>query len=281
MTEEGYFINQELMEEMVRLNRQAHLVTREMLGALPEPLPVAAWQDVLDLACGPGEWVMQMARAYPHLRQVIGVDKSRRMIAYANAQAEAEEEQRVSFRVMDVTQPLDFPDNSFDLVNGRFLLSFMRREQWPLLLAECVRILRTGGVLRITEQESGYTNDPYLQRYIDVWGEAWRKAGHAFALTHAYVGLTVVLKLMMREAGLVNPAHRPISIDLSTGQPAHQPLLENLAEALRLAEPFLLKTGVIEQKDIAKLHAQMESLVGKANFCAYWLLQTVWAFKPE
>jgi len=110
---------------------------------------------------------------------------------------------------------------------------------------------------------------------------AWRKAGHAFALTHAYVGLTVVLKLMMREAGLVNPAHRPISIDLSTGQPAHQPLLENLAEALRLAEPFLLKTGVIEQKDIAKLHAQMESLVGKANFCAYWLLQTVWAFKPE
>ncbi len=173
MTEEGYFINQELMEEMVRLNRQAHLVTREMLGALPEPLPVAAWQDVLDLACGPGEWVMQMARAYPHLRQVIGVDKSRRMIAYANAQAEAEEEQRVSFRVMDVTQPLDFPDNSFDLVNGRFLLSFMRREQWPLLLAECVRILRPGGVLRITEQESGYTNDPYLQRYIDVWGEAY------------------------------------------------------------------------------------------------------------
>ncbi|SRR5579883_2085635 len=277
----GYFINQELVEEMVRLNRQAYLVTREMGGALPEPLPVAAWQDVLDLACGPGEWVMQIARSYPHLRQVIGVDKSQRMIAYANAQAEAEEEQKVSFRVMDVTQPLAFPDHSFDLVNGRFLLSFMRREQWPLLLAECVRILRPGGVLRLTEQESGYTNDGVYQRYIDLWGDAWRKAGHAFALTHAYVGLTVVLKPMMQKAGLVNPAHRPVSIDLSTGQPAHSDLLKNLAEALRLAEPFLLRTGVMTQREMAKLHAQMESLVGKAGFCAYWLLQTVWAFKPE
>lgn len=277
----GYFINQELLEEMVRLNRQANLVTREMGGALPESLNVNAFQDVLDLACGPGEWVMQIARSYPHLQHIVGVDKSKRMIAYANAQAEAEEVHKASFRVMDVTQPLDFPDNSFSLVNGRFLLSFMRREQWPLLLAECFRILRPGGVLRISEQESGYTNDPVYQRYIDVWGEAWRKAGHAFALTHAYIGVTVMLKQMMREAGLINPAHRPVSIDLSTGQSAHNELLKNLAEALKLAGPFLIKTGVITQRDVTKLHSQMENLVDKTDFCAYWLLQTVWSFKPE
>lgn len=193
----GYFINQELLEEMVRLNRQAYLVTREMGGVLPEPLYGPTSQDVLDLACGPGEWVMQMASSYPHLHHVVGVDKSQRMIAYANAQAEAEEIHEASFRVMDVTQPLDFPDHSFSLVNGRFLLSFMRREQWPFLLSECSRILRPGGVLYITEQESGYTNDPVYQRYIDVWGEACRKAGHAFAFTPAYIGVTVMLKQIM------------------------------------------------------------------------------------
>src|SRR2546421_638947 len=156
------------------------------------------------------------------------------MVAYANAQAEAEE-RVVSFRVMDITQPLDFPDASFDLINARFLLSFMKREQWPILLQECHRILRPGGILRVTEQESGYANDPIYQQYIDVWGEAWRKADHAFALTRAYIGVTVVLKLLMQEAGFVDPQHRPISIDLSTGQPVHQELLENLAQALKLA----------------------------------------------
>jgi SAM-dependent methyltransferase len=278
-----YFINQELVEEMVRLNRQASLVTGEMGGVLPEPLDLARIESVLDLACGPGEWVMQLAHACPHVRQVIGVDKSKRMIAYANAnaQAEAEEERGVSFRVMDITEaPLDFPDASFDLVNGRFLLSFMRREQWPLLLSECFRLLRPGGVLRISEQESGYTNDPIYQSYIDTWGEAWRKAGHSFALTRAYIGVTVVMKQLMGEAGLVNPEHRPVSIDLSTGQPSHQALLENLAEALHLASPFLLKLGVIKQQRIHSLHSEMQGLIGKKGFSAYWVLQTVWASKP-
>jgi ubiquinone/menaquinone biosynthesis C-methylase UbiE len=278
-----YFINQELVEEMVRLNRQASLVTREMGGVLPtqEQLDLSCIHRVLDLACGPGEWVLEIARLHPHLDLVVGVDKSRRMIAYANAQAEAKDLSKVSFRVMDITDtPLDFEDASFDLINGRFLLSFMMREQWPVLLAECVRLLRPGGVLRISEQESGYTNSPAYQNYIDVWGEAWRKADHAFALTKAYIGVTVVMKQMMLEAGLENPQHRPISIDLSTGQSVHRPLLENLAEAIKLASPFLVKLNVITQKKINLLHDEMEGLIGKEGFSAYWLLQTVWASKP-
>lgn len=282
-TNNEYFINQELVEEMVRLNRQAALVTREMGGVLPEQEqhPMSRIQRVLDLACGPGEWAMEVARLHPRLQQVVGVDKSRRMIAYANAQAEAGDAP-VSFRVMDITEsPLDFADGSFDLINGRFLLSFMRREQWPILLSECFRLLRPGGVLRISEQESGYTNSQTYQNYIDVWGEAWRKADHAFALTKAYIGVTVVMKQMMVEAGLEHPQHRPVSIDLSTGQPSHQALLENLAEAIKLASPFLLKLGVITQRRIHSLHDEMEGLIGKKGFSAYWVLQSVWASKPD
>lgn len=85
-----YFINQELVEEIVRLNRQAALVTQEMGGVLAEQAEPAVFNDVLDLACEPGEWAMQAARSFLHF-QVVGVDKSRRMIAYAQAQAEAQE----------------------------------------------------------------------------------------------------------------------------------------------------------------------------------------------
>jgi ubiquinone/menaquinone biosynthesis C-methylase UbiE len=274
-----YFINQELVEEMVRLNRQAALVTQEMGGELAEQQEIAAFNDVLDLACGPGEWAMQVARSSPHF-QVVGVDKSRRMIAYAQAKAEAQE-RGVAFRVMDITQPLDFADRSFDLVNGRFLLSFMKREQWLPLLTECFRILRPGGVVRISEQESGFANDPVYQQYMDLWGTAWRKAGHAFASTPAYIGVTVELKNLMRQAGFIAPQHRPIAIDLSTGQPAHQPLLENLAEALKLASPFLLRLNITTQKKINSLHEEMKGLIGKEGFSAYWFLQTVWATKPS
>jgi ubiquinone/menaquinone biosynthesis C-methylase UbiE len=280
MSQSEYFINQELMQEMVRLLRQAALVTTEMGGALPEQTDPAALSHVLDLACGPGEWVREAARSYPHLERVVGVDRSRRMVEYANVQAEAEGARTVSFRVMDITQPLDFEDSSFDLINGRFLLSFMKREQWPLLLAECHRLLRPGGVVRITEQESGYTNDASYQAYIDLWGSAWRKAGHAFALTPAYIGVTVEMKRLMSEAGFVARQHRPISIDLSTGQPAHREMVENLAEALKLASQFLKNLHVTTQKKIDTLHGEMEALIGKVGFCAYWFLQTIWSQKP-
>ena len=283
MTEQQgtYFINEQLIEEMVRLMRQANLVTEAMEGVLPEQdeQTLAGVRDILDLACGPGEWVMRVAGEYPNFR-VSGVDKSRRMIAYASVQAEAEGISNVHFREMDITQPLGFADASFDLVNIRFVLTFMKRDQWPLLLAECYRILRPGGTLRITEQESGFSSDLVYQRYIDLWGDAWIKAGHAFAHTHAYIGVTVMLKFMMRQIGFIEPKHRPISIDLSSGEAIHQPMMENLIEALRLGGPFLLKWGVTTQQFMDDLYGEMRTLIDKPGFSAYWLLQTVWGQKP-
>jgi ubiquinone/menaquinone biosynthesis C-methylase UbiE len=276
-----YFANQEKMEEMVRLKHQAALVTAQMAGVLPEfsAADLARVSDVLDLACGPGEWVMEVARLYPHVKAV-GVDKSQRMIAWASAQAEAIQ-RGVSFEIMDITQPLAFPDEAFDLVNTRFIHSFMKREQWGAFLGECFRILRPGGILRMTEQESGFSNDLVYQNYIDLWGKAWIKSGHSFAHTRAYIGVTVVLKSLMRAAGFTDAQHRPISIDLSTGQPMHEELLGNLIEALELGASFLLRVGAASsQREINKLYEQMKTLKNKDGFCAYWLLQTVWSRKP-
>jgi hypothetical protein len=65
-TGNSYFVNQELIEEMVRLNTQANLVTNAMEGVLPEQdeQMLLGVHDVLDLACGPGEWVMRVAAAF-------------------------------------------------------------------------------------------------------------------------------------------------------------------------------------------------------------------------
>lgn len=281
-SQETYFVNAELIEEMVRLMRQANLVTEAMGGVLPDQdeQTLAGIRDVLDLACGPGEWVMQVASEHPNFR-VSGVDKSRRMIAFASVQAEADEGPgNVHFREMDITQPLVFDDASFDLVNIRFILTFMKREQWPLLLAECFRILRPGGTLRVTEQETGFSTSLIYQRYMDLWGKAWIKVGHGFAHTPSSIGVTVMLKDLMRESGFTGPKHRPISIDLSTAEAIHKPMMENLIEALRLGAPFLLKWEVASQEFLDQLYEDMQTLINKPRFEAFWLLQSVWAKKP-
>src|SRR5260221_289889 len=149
-----YFVHeQHNEEELHRLVGQDRFVTASMGGVLAEQTDPAAFRRVLDVACGPGGWVIEAARTYPEM-SLVGIDLNPRYLAYAREQAAAQQvEDRVEFRVMDALGRLAFPTASFDLVNLRFAISFVRTWEWPSLLKDMLRILRPGGVMRLTDEE--------------------------------------------------------------------------------------------------------------------------------
>src|SRR6266550_7307709 len=104
-------------------------------------MDLASIHTILDIACGPGEWVCNVAFEHAEI-DVTGIDLSRSSIQYARARAQVQRLDNVSFRTMDATKSLDFPDGSFDFVNARFLVGFMSPTDWPRLLQECMRIMR-------------------------------------------------------------------------------------------------------------------------------------------
>jgi len=278
-TSSGYFINQELIEEMVRLNRQGRIFTEAMGGVLAEQKDLSAIQDILDLACGPGEWAMQVAREYPEKR-VVGVDLSKRMIEYASVQAEADDI-NATFQVMDIAKPLLFPDASFDLINTRVIMGFMKREAWLPLLSECLRVLRPGGILRITEQEAVLGNNAIFETYCTWWYRAFQQAGQAFSLQgQHHLGVTLELKRLLTQAGFVAAKHTAHALDFSAGAEAHESTLEDFIDALKLGAPFLIRLGIATQEQITELREQMQELIGREGFCGYWFFMTVWAQKP-
>ncbi len=98
--------------EMVRLLLLDNLVTASMGGPLAEQADPASLHRVLDVGCGPGGWILEAARLYPHI-ELVGIDISWRMIEYARAQAQAQRlTDGIEFLVMDATGPLTFPDAS-------------------------------------------------------------------------------------------------------------------------------------------------------------------------
>src|SRR6266436_6885658 len=109
-----YFNDPESGAEMARLMDQDRLITRGMGGLFPERSDLSGIQRILDVACGPGGWAQEVAFAYPEI-EVVGFDISRAMIDYANAFARVQGLHNLSFQVMDILQPLTFPDSSFDL----------------------------------------------------------------------------------------------------------------------------------------------------------------------
>src|SRR5690242_12263475 len=95
-----YILDPENTAEMARLSIQDRLVTKSMGGTFSEhenQLP-SDIKRILDVGCGPGGWVMDVAYEYPDV-QVVGLDISRTMIAYAKARAQAEGRNNAGFLV--------------------------------------------------------------------------------------------------------------------------------------------------------------------------------------
>src|SRR5579863_1162544 len=123
--DDTYVHDPESATELVRIRHQDRMVTKCMGGPLSElePSAIEKMQRILDLACGPGAWVLDMAYEYPQA-EVTGVDISRRMVEYGQALSREQHLHNATFQVMNILEPLDFPDNSFDLVNARAMFGF-------------------------------------------------------------------------------------------------------------------------------------------------------------
>ncbi len=88
---------------------------------LDEIGPLRGTERVLDVASGTGGWVLDVAQAHPDI-EIAGIEQDRSMALYAITQAHAQGISNASFEGVDLGQPLDFADASFDLIHARFLL---------------------------------------------------------------------------------------------------------------------------------------------------------------
>ncbi len=279
-SESTYIIDAENAAEMARLMHLDRLTTGGMGGLFPEQSDLSAIHDILDIACGPGGWVLDVARTYPGV-QVVGIDISQLMIQFAHAQALTREVRNASFRAMDATKPLDFPDSSFDLVNARFLFGFMSPATWPKLLQECMRVLRPGGIMRLTDNEFSISNSLSSERLDGMFAQALKRAGQSFSPDGRHIGITPMLGRLLRDAGYQNIQKMAHAIDCSAGTEAHVRLYQNLLAAFKLGQPFLIKMGLTTQEEAEALYQRALMEMQSDDFCAIWFLLTVWGNKPK
>lgn len=275
-----YMINPEAAEETGRLLLQDRLLNKEMGGYFPPDLDMTRTHVILDLACGPGGWSLDVARAYPRV-DVIGVDLSQKMIRYAQAQAEALGLDNASFRVMDIVKPLDFPDDAFEFVNVRFISSFMPREAWPRLVQECIRVTRSGGILRFTDGETNFTNGKASEHLNTMIKRAMWLDGKSFGVEGGMHGITLMLAQFLRNAGLLNVKHQAYALEYSFGTEAYETYYQNLMMALPLVAPWLIKLHMTTQEEFARLSEDISYEMQEASFRGLLFFLSVWGIKPE
>src|SRR5579859_7430761 len=295
-------------EELVRLQVQDQMVTAGMGGVLPEQLNPTIFQRALDVGCGTGGWLIEVAKTYPTTSLLLGVDANERMIAYACAQAEAQQvSDRVQFRTTGALRMLEFPVDFFDLqqgaeilshvtgrmlafcsqgdgsilwhiavVNQRFGSSFLRTWDWPKLLQEYQRVTRPGGVIRLTESDTGKNNSPALTRLYQLLEQTSYKAGHLF--TPGKNGPANELANLLRKSGFQNVQSRSHTFEYRAGSAEWQLFYEDTRRVFRTIVPFFRKWTRLPD-DYETIYQQALSEMQQPDFVATWNLLTAWATK--
>jgi ubiquinone/menaquinone biosynthesis C-methylase UbiE len=275
-----YILDAESGAEMARLMKQDRLLTQGMHGVLAERDDVATMHDILDIACGPGGWALDVAFAHSQIN-VVGIDISSVMVEYARTQARTQGLDNANFWVMDILKPLTFPDNSFDFVNARFLVGLMPAAAWPKLLDECRRITRPGGIIRLTEfDEPGLTNSPAYEQWKAITFSATRKAGLTSAPDGRHFGITPVISHLLIDAGFEKLDRKAHVIDFSAWTEAHETMYQNCMVAFKLVQPFIAKMGIATQEELDEKYQQMLIEMMQKDFYGLWYYLTVWGQKP-
>jgi ubiquinone/menaquinone biosynthesis C-methylase UbiE len=279
--ENKYILDSESAAEMARLLDQGRLVTETMGGLFPDDFDLSNIHDILDIACGPGEWVHEVAHTYPRTN-VTGIDISNRMIDYANAHAQVRHLHNAHFEVRDALQLQDLPEASFDFINARALVFFMQPATWPTLVQQCMRLLRPGGIIRLTEAEWGICNKLAFEDYAGKINMALRKANMSLSPTGLHMGTTAMIARYLKDAGYQDIQRAAYVIDYSAGENAHSGYMQDFKIAFKAIQPFLVKVGVVSSLEAAEeQYQQVLAEMEAPDFCSISYLLSAWGEKPS
>lgn len=270
-SENTYIINPEHTAELVRLVSQDQSMNEAMGSLFPKQLDLANTERVLDVACGPGGWALEVAFHYQDI-DVVGIDISELMIRYARSQAQVQQRSNITFSVMDVRKPLQFPDKDFNLVNARFMAAFLPGNEWPGVVREFARVTRPGGTIILTESdvfEPGATNSSTIEELNVLCREAVRRTG-------LQVSVTPHLSQFLHEAGCQDIQQQWHFLNFSSGTSAHEAIISNLSYAYKLIQPLLLKMVQTTQSKLDTLYTEALAEMELPDFQGYTRFLSAW-----
>ncbi|KAG0075491.1 hypothetical protein BGZ90_009845 [Linnemannia elongata] len=149
------------IDEYVCCPSHSHFILRYAIqGNYKSPLDKSKVRNILDVGCGPGTWTMEIANEFPDAT-VTGVDLS---AVFPSAIIPG----NCRFLQHNILEPFPFPDNHFDFVYQRLLISGLTPEGWVKVVKELERITKPGGWIELVEVDShGCNNGPNTNKIWD------------------------------------------------------------------------------------------------------------------
>ncbi len=259
------------------LELQVFRALQDYLVEQGELLPVGfdrsnVWQ-MLDVACGTGQWVREVAWMYPDI-EVVGLDTSAEAIAYAQMLAHTSHIDNAVFLQGNMFAMNELQDNSFDLVHARFLALSVQIHLWPVVLQELHRVCRPGGTIIWTETTFPTTGNPGCHQWCELMQEVIVQFGYT-------PNVTPYMQRLLNDTGCCRVQKRETSLDISASSPFNQRIYRDLVALLTLLEPVLASAHSPGRERITNISRDAIIDLYDESFQGEWALTTVMCEKAK
>jgi 2-polyprenyl-3-methyl-5-hydroxy-6-metoxy-1,4-benzoquinol methylase len=255
-------------QELQRLSRQGQALgpfTRQLF----EEAGIGRGMRVLDVGCGSGDVAFLAADLVGPGGKVVGVDRERRAVDWANARATSQGITNVNFVEGDPTE-MEF-DQKFDAIVGRLVLMYYSDPVGAI--RKLTRHVRPEGLIAFQEMDLANARSlpvaPVFQRSV-----TWIK--QTLNATGARTQLGLELYPVFLAAGLPGPSMR---IDALIGGGPKSPAYEIVADVVRSLLPVMEKLNIAGamEVEISTLAQRMrdevvalKGVVVSAGFIGAW-----------
>jgi len=279
-------------EELDRLDKQ-HEMLKKIMGAYPQPMAEVMADDtpgetkfVLDLGCGSGSWILDVARDFPHC-QAVAVDLVPMQTVDLPPNCRSE--------VDDINIGLQHFYGDFNVVHARLVSSGIK--DFPTLIDHISQCLRPGGLMELLEFDfrvydpsrkpfslpTGTMEPPWFPRWMSFLNMAVRQRGgspdaanmlYSWTLQHPSLEDVVYEEYFIPTAPFMSHEEPNYHLMRSIADI----LREDILAFLRSGRPLLLGSGLPESL-VDELQHRAHSELMEARTASYIRLERVYARK--
>lgn len=254
-----YMLPQDI-QELNRLDFQHYLLRYALkanfLAPVEHPL------SILDVGCGSGRWVSEIAKTFPQTR-VIGIDKHLPPASTSSIAFPA----NCTFQQQNILEGVSFRNGAFDFVHQRLLLHGIPAVRWPFVLQELIRVTRRAGWIEIVDVDLiSHSLGPQTARLATTIEQMKRQSGSDPALP-------LRLGETLEAAGLQHVVTRTISLPIGQwGGRLGSMMKQDLAALMRSTKPiFIDRVGLAPAEYDLLVHESLQEYEQYHSFTNFYV----------